>query len=96
MTDQLVHLNAPTGPQAQGAGQRLGHRLVRFARGRSVDRGNGTPAIWEQTAFGGQSLGVRTVLLRTGLVLDHNGGMLARLLLPFKLGSGAGWAMGAM
>jgi uncharacterized protein (TIGR01777 family) len=35
-----------------------------------------------------QALGARTVLLRTGLVLDRDGGMLARLLPPFRLGLG--------
>ncbi|WP_343617012.1 TIGR01777 family oxidoreductase [Novosphingobium sp.] len=60
-----------------------------------TEASNGTPCFsrqvcvcWEQAALGAQSLGVRTVLLRTGLVLDHDGGMLARLLLPFKLGLG--------
>ncbi|MEQ1499222.1 MAG: TIGR01777 family oxidoreductase [Novosphingobium sp.] len=40
---------------------------------------------WEAATEGA---GVRTVLLRTGLVLDRSGGMLARMLTPFKLGLG--------
>lgn len=43
---------------------------------------------WERAANRAQALGVRTVLLRTGLVLDRDGGMLARLLAPFEFGLG--------
>lgn len=45
-------------------------------------------ALWEAQAIKASELGARTVLLRTGLVLDPSGGMLARLLLPFRLGLG--------
>jgi len=44
---------------------------------------------WEKTARGAENSGVRVCLLRTGLVLARNGGLLARMLLPFKLGMGA-------
>ena len=40
---------------------------------------------WEAAA---QGAGVRTVILRTGVVLAREGGALAKLLLPFKLGAG--------
>jgi uncharacterized protein len=43
---------------------------------------------WEETALRAQALGMRVVLLRTGLVLAAEGGLLKRLLLPFKLGLG--------
>lgn len=43
---------------------------------------------WEETALRAQELGIRVVLLRTGLVLAKEGGMLKRLLPPFKLGLG--------
>jgi uncharacterized protein (TIGR01777 family) len=43
---------------------------------------------WEAAADGAARLGVRTVLLRTGLVLDSAGGMLSRLLAPFEFGLG--------
>jgi len=43
---------------------------------------------WERAARKGEALGVRTVLLRTGLVLDNDGGMLARMLAPFEFGMG--------
>lgn len=43
---------------------------------------------WERAAKRAERLGVRTVYLRTGLVLDRSGGMLARLLAPFEFGLG--------
>ncbi|MFF7705948.1 TIGR01777 family oxidoreductase [Pseudomonas sp. NPDC007930] len=43
---------------------------------------------WEETAERASELGIRVVLLRTGLVLSAEGGMLARMALPFKLGLG--------
>ncbi|PWB35369.1 TIGR01777 family protein [Pseudomonas sp. SDI] len=43
---------------------------------------------WEETAMAAQALGIRVVLLRTGLVLSSEGGFLSRLRLPFKLGLG--------
>ena len=43
---------------------------------------------WERTARRARSLGVRVVLLRTGLVLGTEGGFLSRLLIPFEYGLG--------
>lgn len=43
---------------------------------------------WEETARRAETLGMRVVLVRTGLVLASDGGFLKRLLLPFKLGLG--------
>ncbi|MCG8295389.1 TIGR01777 family oxidoreductase [Pseudomonas entomophila] len=43
---------------------------------------------WEETASRAQALGIRVVLVRTGLVLASDGGFLSRLRLPFKLGLG--------
>lgn len=40
---------------------------------------------WEETALRAEALGIRVVLVRTGLVLASEGGFLKRLLLPFKL-----------
>ncbi|SNR79711.1 TIGR01777 family oxidoreductase [Pseudomonas segetis] len=45
-------------------------------------------ADWESAALQAQALGIRVVLVRTGLVLAADGGMLKRLLLPFRLGLG--------
>lgn len=44
---------------------------------------------WEIAALAAKISGVRVCLLRTGLVLSNNGGLLGRMLLPFKLGLGA-------
>jgi uncharacterized protein (TIGR01777 family) len=43
---------------------------------------------WEKAARGAESLGVRVALVRVGVVLDKEGGALAQLLTPFKLGVG--------
>ena len=44
---------------------------------------------WEDAAEQASLLGVRVCLLRTGLVLSARGGLLHRMLLPFKLVLGA-------
>lgn len=44
---------------------------------------------WELSAKQAEQYGVRVCLLRTGLVLAKEGGLLGKLLLPFKLGMGA-------
>ena len=52
---------------------------------------------WEQEAQAAESLGVRVVRVRIGIVLDPRGGALQRMLPPFriglggKLGSGRQW-----
>lgn len=51
-------------------------------------------ASWERAALRAETMGVRTVLLRTGLVLDNNGGMLARMLTPFEFGVGGRFGKG--
>lgn len=44
---------------------------------------------WETEAERASALGVRVVRMRFGMVLDPEGGALAKLLLPFRLGLGA-------
>jgi uncharacterized protein (TIGR01777 family) len=44
---------------------------------------------WEVAACAAEELGLRVCLLRTGLILSESGGLLGRMLLPFKLGLGA-------
>lgn len=46
------------------------------------------PAEWEAAQLQAEKLGLRTVILRTGLVLSRHGGLLKQLSLPFKLGLG--------
>jgi hypothetical protein len=43
---------------------------------------------WEAEAQKIEALGIRTCYLRTGIVLGNNGGALAKMLPPFKLGLG--------
>jgi uncharacterized protein (TIGR01777 family) len=43
---------------------------------------------WERAAFGAEHLGVRVLTVRTGIVLGRDGGALAKLLTPFRLGVG--------
>ena len=40
---------------------------------------------WEATALQAQALGIRTCLLRTGIVLGKGGGALSKMLPPFKM-----------
>jgi uncharacterized protein (TIGR01777 family) len=49
---------------------------------------------WERAAEPVVARGVRLVLLRTGLVLAAEGGMLSRLLMPFELGLGGPFGRG--
>ena len=43
---------------------------------------------WEAESRRAEDAGIRTVLLRTGIVLSKDGGALATMLTPFKLGLG--------
>ncbi|MFM9905509.1 MAG: TIGR01777 family oxidoreductase [Pyrinomonadaceae bacterium] len=43
---------------------------------------------WEAESRRAEDAGIRTVLLRTGIVLSKDGGALAAMLTPFKLGVG--------
>jgi uncharacterized protein len=52
-------------------------------------------AAWEKAAGEVEGGGVRLVILRTGQVLDANGGLLGELLTPFKLGVGGPIAGGS-
>jgi uncharacterized protein (TIGR01777 family) len=43
---------------------------------------------WEGESRRAEDAGIRTVLLRTGIVLSKDGGALATMMMPFKLGLG--------
>ncbi|KJS15591.1 MAG: hypothetical protein VR69_12365 [Peptococcaceae bacterium BRH_c4b] len=71
--------------------------MVAEAEGPGRDFLSGVCWDWEQEALRAEELGIRVVLLRTGLVLGPGGGALPRLLMPFRLfmggplGSGRQW-----
>jgi len=44
---------------------------------------------WEAAARGAEALGMRVVILRAGVVLGRDGGILSKLLFPFRMGLGA-------
>ena len=54
------------------------------------------PQAWEQAAHELDNAGVRVVVVRTGLVLTRQGGLLKEMLTPFKLGVGGPLAGGKM
>ena len=49
---------------------------------------------WEGATAAAQSAGIRTVLLRTGIVQSPDGGALVKTLTPFKLGIGGRFGSG--
>jgi len=51
-------------------------------------------ADWEQAGEKAEALGIRVVPLRFGMVLGKDGGALAKMLLPFRLGLGGRLASG--
>ena len=53
-----------------------------------------TCVAWEAAARPAADAGIRTVHLRTGVVLSRDAGMLARLLPPFRLGLGGPLGLG--
>ena len=48
----------------------------------------GLARAWEAEALKAEALGIRVVLARFGIILAREGGALAKMLLPFKLGAG--------
>lgn len=54
-----------------------------------------TTVAWEEAARRASPDGVRLVLLRTGVVLGEEGGALAKMVLPFRLGVGGPLGSGA-
>jgi uncharacterized protein len=85
--DQEVGEDYPPGGDQQG--QAAGGAAPDFLAEVSV--------AWEAATAGVEALGVRRVVLRTGVVLDRDGGALPKLLPPFRwglggpLGSGRQW-----
>ena len=96
MTNDVVALVArlETHPEVLVNGSAIGWYGLRGEE-RLDERASATPcfshdlcAAWEAAAIEAGSYGVRVVLLRIGLVLGTEGGMLTRLLTPFEFGLG--------
>jgi len=66
-----------------------GHKVLDESAPTASDFGAKLCNAWEHAAHQAMALNVRVCLLRTGLVLDRSGGILGKMLLPFKLGLGA-------
>lgn len=64
------------------------HRLTEADQPVSADFASQLCSAWEERAMEATALGMRVVLIRTGLVLAPDGGFLKRLLPLFKLGLG--------
>lgn len=56
---------------------------------------SGVCVAWEAATADAEAAGIRTVHVRTGLVLAKTGGALAKMLLPFRLGIGGRFGSGA-
>ncbi len=98
LTETLAGLAGRPAATTGGADLRFGRGLVRRWWRARAERSQSPPVrrifasqlciAWEETAQRAEALGIRVVLVRTGLVLAAEGGFLSRLLLPFKLGLG--------
>jgi uncharacterized protein (TIGR01777 family) len=53
-----------------------------------------TCRLWEQSADQFEKLGIRTVKIRTGVVLSPEGGALERMITPVKMGIGSAFGSG--
>jgi uncharacterized protein len=65
-----------------------GEEVVTEADGPGDDFLGRVSVEWERAAQAAESGGTRVVLVRTGLVLERDGGALKAMLLPFRLGVG--------
>ena len=65
-----------------------GEEVVTEADGAADDFLGRLSLEWERAAQAAESGGTRVVLVRTGLVLERDGGALKAMLLPFQLGVG--------
>jgi len=67
---------------------RCGDEIVTEETGAGSDFLAGVCRRWEAQAVTASSSATRVVCIRTGLVLAHDGGAMAKMLLPFRLGIG--------
>ncbi|MAP94700.1 MAG: TIGR01777 family protein [Ponticaulis sp.] len=104
MTSDLVELvkRLETRPEVVVSGSAIGvygANLKRPVCDNSVVRDDGSFSqklcqAWEAEASRFSEQGIRTVLLRTGIVLDTSGGTLGQMLFPFEYGIGGPFGSG--
>lgn len=96
LTEQLVGFLAelPVKPEVLISGSAIGvygsqaDRLLTESSNANPDFSQQLCADWESAALKAETLGIRVCLVRTGLVLDKDGGLLQRMLPAFRLGMG--------
>lgn len=94
LTDRVVAAIGPDGPRILVNASAVGYYGNREEEEVDESAGPGTGFLaevcggWEASARAAEAAGVRVVLLRTGIVLDADGGALAQMLPPAKLGLG--------
>ena len=65
-----------------------GDEVLTEASASGADFLSGLSREWEQEAERAESFGIRTAILRFGIILSSRGGALPRMLTPFKMGAG--------
>lgn len=96
LTAQLVNVIAEreTKPELLISGSAIGYYgnqgniVLHEDSGSITDFSSQLCADWEAEAMKAEAFGVRVCLIRTGLVLAEGGGLIARMLWPFKCGFG--------
>lgn len=96
LTEQLIDYirTTSTKPRVLLGGSAIGYygsqgdRLLDETSDTTDDFSHRLCAAWEEAAARAEDFGVRVCRLRTGLVLGPHGGLLQRMLLPFRLGLG--------
>ncbi|RUR29140.1 TIGR01777 family oxidoreductase [Vreelandella nanhaiensis] len=99
LCEQLITSGLPV-PKVMVSGSAMGYygdqgkRMVTEETAPHDEFAHRLCARWETAAQPVKALGVRLAILRTGLVLDAGGGMLEKMLPPFKLGLGGRFGRG--
>lgn len=92
LTNWIAESSQPPGALISGSAIGIygdcGNQLLDESSSGPSDFAQQLCADWEAAAMRAEANGCRVCLIRTGLVLGNNGGILQRMLLPFRLGLG--------